>query len=156
MDLKSLFKFPIIQGPMAGGSCTPELVAAVSNAGGLGAFPGSLLSPDAIREQVGRIRTLTDRPFLMNFFVLKTPQPTREEIDRAAELMRPLWESLGWTELPTPSQWCQDFDAQFETLLELRPAAASFTFAGVSLAGLRLRGAAACDMTGPRPKDGSR
>lgn len=128
MDLHSLFKFPIIQGPMAGGACTPELIAAVSNAGGLGAFPGSLLSPDAIREQVGRIRTLTDRPFLMNFFVLETPEPSREDVARAAELMRPLWETLGWDELPTPAQWCQDFNAQFETLLELRPAAASFTF----------------------------
>jgi nitronate monooxygenase len=128
MDLHSLFKFPIIQGPMAGGSCTPELIAAVSNAGGLGSFPGSLLAPDAIRDQVGKIRALTDRPFLMNFFVLKTPQPSREEVARASELMRPIWESLGWAELPTPAQWCQDFDAQFETLLELRPAAASFTF----------------------------
>lgn len=128
MDLHALFKFPIIQGPMAGGACTPELVAAVSNAGGLGSFPGSLLAPAAIREQVGRIRALTDRPFLMNLFVLETPHPGREEIAHAAELMRPIWESLGWTELPTPAQWCQDFDAQFETLLELKPAAASFTF----------------------------
>lgn len=128
MELKSLFAFPIIQGPMAGGSCTPELVAAVSNAGGLGAFPGSLLAPAAIREQVARIRTLTDRPFLMNFFVLDTPTPSSEELARAVELMRPIWESLGWNELPIPSQWCQDFAAQFETLIELRPAAASFTF----------------------------
>lgn len=128
MDLQSLFKFPIIQGPMAGGSCTPELIAAVSNAGGLGSLPGSLLSPDAIRDQAAKLRQLTDRPFLINLFVLKTPQPGRDEVDRAAELMRPLWESLGWTELPTPSQWCQDFEAQFDALIELKPAAASFTF----------------------------
>lgn len=128
MELQSMFKFPIVQGPMAGGSCTPELIAAVSNAGGLGALPASLLSPDTMRDQAARIRQLTDRPFLINLFVLKTPQPSREEIDRAAELMRPIWESLGWTELPVPSQWCQDFEAQFATLIDLKPAAASFTF----------------------------
>ncbi|MGZ8289673.1 MAG: NAD(P)H-dependent flavin oxidoreductase [Telluria sp.] len=128
MEFMKLFKFPIIQGPMAGGSCTPELVAAVSNAGGLGGFPGALLSPGQIREQVAKIRSLTDKPFLMNFFVLRTPTPSPEEVGRAVELLRPLWENVGLKELPIPSTWCQDFDAQFETLLELRPAAASFTF----------------------------
>lgn len=128
MDFSSLFKFPIIQGPMAGGSCTPELIAAVSNAGGLGSFPGSLLSPAAIKEQVGRIRQLTDRPFLMNFFVQGTPNPSKEELHQAVELLRPVWERLGWSELPLPSQWNQDFEAQFDTLIELCPAAASFTF----------------------------
>lgn len=128
MDLLSLFKFPIIQGPMAGGACTPELVAGVSNAGGLGSLAGSLLSPSVLRDEVGRIRALTDRPFLMNFFILDTPQPTPQEISEAVELLKPSWQSLGWSELPLPSKWCEDFQAQFETLLELRPAAASFTF----------------------------
>lgn len=128
MEFNKLFKFPIIQGPMAGGSCTPELIAAVSNAGGLGSFAGSLLSPAQIREQVAQIRALTDQPFLMNFFVLKSPSPDPEEVSRAIELMRPLWESAGIEQLAVPDKWCQDFDAQFETLLELKPAAASFTF----------------------------
>jgi nitronate monooxygenase len=128
MDFDSLFTYPIIQGPMAGGSCSPELIAAVSNAGGLGSLPGSMLSPAAITEQVGRIRELTDRPFLMNFFVQETPSPTPLDIARASELLRPVWASLGWHELPLPKEWCQDFGAQFETLIALRPAAASFTF----------------------------
>jgi nitronate monooxygenase len=103
-------------------------VAAVSNAGGLGSLPGALLSPAVLREQVGQIRNATEQPFLLNFFVLKTPSPTEEEIASAAALLRPAWESLGWDSLPRPQQWCQDFQAQFDTLLELRPAAASFTF----------------------------
>lgn len=128
MKFDELFKFPIIQAPMAGGSCTPELIAAVSNAGGLGSFPGSLMGPAAITEQVQRIRALTDCPFQMNFFVQDAPAPSAEELKRAAELLRPVWESIGWTELPLPKKWCEDFDGQFETLLSLRPAAASFTF----------------------------
>ena len=43
---------PIIQAPMAGvqGSA---LAVAVSNAGGLGSLPGALLSPDALRKELG-------------------------------------------------------------------------------------------------------
>ncbi len=128
MDVLSLMEFPIVQGPMAGGSCTPALVAGVSNAGGLGSLPGSLLTPAAIREQVGQVRTMTDRPFQLNFFVQATPAPSEQEVKAGVELLRPIWESLGWSELPLPAQWAQDFGAQFETLLELKPAAASFTF----------------------------
>ena len=66
MDLQSLFKFPIIQGPMAGGATTAELVAAVSNAGALGSLAASLLSPSRMRDEVAMIRSLTDAPFLIN------------------------------------------------------------------------------------------
>jgi len=128
MEFSSLFKLPIIQGPMAGGATTPELVAAVSNAGALGSFAGSLLSPAALRTGVERIRSLTTQAFLLNFFVQRTPAPSSEEVERGAELLRPVWESLGWSALPQPKQWCEDFDAQFETLIKLRPAAVSFTF----------------------------
>ncbi|MET0980611.1 MAG: nitronate monooxygenase [Telluria sp.] len=128
MKFDALFDVPVIQGPMAGGACTPELVAAVSNAGGLGALPGSLLAPQTIEEQVKRIRSLTSRPFMLNFFVQGTPAPTNEEVDRAIELLRPVWTGLGWSELPRPKKWNEDFAAQFETLVALRPAAASFTF----------------------------
>lgn len=128
MRVLSLMEFPIIQGPMAGGSCTPALVAGVSNAGGLGSLPGSLLAPAAIREQVGQIRALTDRPFLLNFFVQDTPSPSAAEISAGVELLRPIWQGLGWSELPVPQRWCQDFPAQFEELIALKPAAASFTF----------------------------
>jgi nitronate monooxygenase len=128
MDLLSLFPHPIIQGPMAGGCNTPALVAAVSNAGGLGSIAGSLLSPEKIRQQVAEVRQLTDRPFMLNFFVQDTPRPSREEVERGVELLRPVWSSLGWSELALPFRWCEDFSAQFEALLELKPVVASFTF----------------------------
>ena len=128
MRIDDLFQVPVIQGPMAGGSCTPELVAAVSNAGALGALPCSLLSPATIEEQVARIRTLTERPFLLNFFVQGKPAPSSDEVSGAVELLRPVWEGLGWSELPLPKQWNEDFEAQFETLIRLRPAGVSFTF----------------------------
>jgi nitronate monooxygenase len=128
MGIDGLFEIPVIQGPMAGGACTPELVAAVSNAGALGSLPCSLLSPQTIKQQVARIRSLTSRPFMLNFFVQGTPAPADADLVRAVDLLRPVWESLGWNSLPLPAQWCEDFTAQFETLLSLRPPAVSFTF----------------------------
>lgn len=128
MLLQDLFKFPVVQGPMAGGSCTPELVAAVSNAGGLGSLAGSLLNPQAIRDDVARIRSLTENPFLINLFILERPEPSGEEVERAIALLKPIWQSLGWDDLPRPAKWCEDFQAQFDALVALRPAAASFTF----------------------------
>ena len=53
---------PIISagmGPIAG----PELVAAVSNAGGLGVLGCTSMSPEQVRAVIGRTRDLTDRPF---------------------------------------------------------------------------------------------
>jgi nitronate monooxygenase len=128
MSLKAIFPHPIIQGPMAGGANTPAMVAAVSEAGGLGSIGASLLSPDTIRAQVAEVRRLSSRPFMLNFFVQGVPSPSVEEVQRAVGLLRPVWSSLGWPDLPLPAKWCEDFAAQFELLLELKPAVASFTF----------------------------
>ena len=54
--------YPIIQGGMLGIS-SPELVAAVSNAGGLGLLSGEA---KALRQQIRRTRELTPRPFGVN------------------------------------------------------------------------------------------
>src|SRR5215210_2674127 len=59
---------PIVQAPMAGGPTTPELVAAVSNAGGLGSLGAAYLQPTQLDEAIRAIRALTDRPFAVNLF----------------------------------------------------------------------------------------
>ena len=56
---------PVVLAPM-GGINTPELVAAVCEAGGLGNMPLWRASPDAIRATVRQIRDLTDKPFAIN------------------------------------------------------------------------------------------
>lgn len=128
MDVTSLFKYPIIQGPMAGGACTPALVAAVSEAGALGSVAGSLLSPDGIAAQVQQVRALTNRPFLINLFIQQTPHPSQSTVTEAIKLLGPFIEELGLQELPLPQQWCQPFTQQLEALIVARPAVASFTF----------------------------
>jgi len=58
---------PIIQAGMGwdkeGLTTPPELVAAVSNAGGLGCIGGSSIRPEVIRERIRAVRKLTDKPF---------------------------------------------------------------------------------------------
>ena len=49
---------------------TPSLVAAVSNAGGLGLLATGPLSPDQTRESIREIRRLTDHPFGINTALL--------------------------------------------------------------------------------------
>jgi NAD(P)H-dependent flavin oxidoreductase YrpB (nitropropane dioxygenase family) len=44
-------RYAIVQAPMAGGFTTPELVAAVSNAGALGSLGGAQLAPDELYRQ---------------------------------------------------------------------------------------------------------
>lgn len=56
---------PIVLAPI-GGVSSPELVAAVSNAGGLGIAPVWYLDPDGLKAEVRRIRSLTDKPFGVN------------------------------------------------------------------------------------------
>jgi NAD(P)H-dependent flavin oxidoreductase YrpB (nitropropane dioxygenase family) len=56
---------PIVLAPM-GGAGTPELAAAVSNAGGLGTLPMSWSTPDEIRSQIAEMAALTDRPYGIN------------------------------------------------------------------------------------------
>ncbi len=62
-------EYPIISagmGPVAGTGdpvATADLVAAVSNAGGLGILGGVAYSPDRLREEIRKVRSLTDKPF---------------------------------------------------------------------------------------------
>jgi enoyl-[acyl-carrier protein] reductase II len=56
---------PVCLGPM-GLISTPPLVAAVSNAGGLGIMGGATLDPETLREEIRKTRDLTDKPFAVD------------------------------------------------------------------------------------------
>src|SRR4051812_48621912 len=62
-------RYPIVQGPMGGGASTPELMAAVSGAGGLGSLGCYHLEPAAIRQAAADIRRLTAEPFALNLWI---------------------------------------------------------------------------------------
>jgi nitronate monooxygenase len=119
---------PIIKAPLAGAGDTPELVAAVSEAGGLGILGAAYLQPEAIRAAARRIRDLTTRPFGLNLFAPLQPAPV---LDTALALQRlaPWFEELSLpppAELPTQPH--PDFGAQLEAVLASAPALFSFAF----------------------------
>lgn len=60
---------PIIQAGM-GIFTSAELVAAVSNAGGLGSLGTGFRSAEGLRQELNRIRELTDRPFAVNYVLM--------------------------------------------------------------------------------------
>ena len=58
-------KYPLLQGAMQGGG-GPELVAAVSEAGGLGVLPTFGGTEEKLREDIEAVRRRTDKPFGVN------------------------------------------------------------------------------------------
>jgi nitronate monooxygenase len=119
---------PILQAPMAT-AATPELAAAVSEVGGLGALGSAMLAPDELPRQAAAVRELTDRPFQLNFFCHAPPEIDADAAARARESFGPVYEELGLGEPPQPFDPGIAFDeARLEALLEIRPAAVSFHF----------------------------
>ena len=123
---------PIVQAPMAGGATTPELVAAVSEAGALGSLGAAISSPQKIQDDIAAIRQRTARPFNVNLFVLEEPNaddaPVRARIQRAAELLAPLRRELGLPAIDIPTRFCERFADQLAAVREAAPAVVSFHF----------------------------
>lgn len=121
---------PIIQAPMAG-VATPELVAAVSNAGGLGSLGIGASSVAQAREMIERTRALTSKPFNVNVFC-HTPALRDDSLEQAwLQRLEPLFQECKM-EVPaslneTYKSFIENEDA-FQMLLEMRPAVVSFHF----------------------------
>ncbi|GGY23971.1 oxidoreductase [Rhodanobacter panaciterrae] len=129
---------PLIQAPMSGSS-PPALVAAVSNAGGLGSLGAGYLEPQAILEQAAQVRALGDRPYAIGLFVLPDEfDADMSAVAKAREQLDALMAREGLdvrTSLPT--RWAPRFSEQFAALCEARPAVASFAFGLINPAQLR-------------------
>ena len=122
-------KHPIIQAPMAG-STTVELVAAVSNAGGIGSMGYSETPSETIREDAEKIRKLTDKPFNLNFFAHNTPANKLNVIESTRERLQPFYSEVGLSEIPRDvSKPLLTFtEERLELLLEIKPPLVSFHF----------------------------
>jgi nitronate monooxygenase len=123
---------PIVQGPFGGGISTPELVAAVGQAGGLGSFGAYTYSATEIDGIAKKIRALNDKPFALNLWVSTHDKGgdrlTQEQFDAAWKIFAPLYAEFGIEKPVPPLRYFHDFDSQVEAVLEARPAAFSFVF----------------------------
>ncbi|MBY0160765.1 nitronate monooxygenase [Cytobacillus firmus] len=111
-------RYPLILAGMAGGPTTVELVAAVSNAGGLGTLGAAYMEPDAIRHSIQEIRKRTDKPFAVNLFASRTSD-RQERIEDVQQELNRMRGDLGiphaGSDRVTTPDW---FEQQFAVLLE--------------------------------------
>ncbi len=95
---------PILQSGM-GGVAGPDLVAAVSNARGLGILAALRLPPDQVRAGIRRVRELTDRPFGVNLWlhddVVHEPPVADIPVDSIRSVQRVLNEFRPRHDLPS-------------------------------------------------------
>jgi nitronate monooxygenase len=119
---------PIILAPMAGGPGTPELVAAVSNAGGLGSFGGAYSTPEALTEAIGQVRRLTGKPFSVNLFAGAYRTEFQVDASPMLDVLSKIHRQWGLPEPKIPVLTPDPFAAQLDVVLSEQPAAFSFTF----------------------------
>lgn len=92
--------FPIIQGGLAYLAYS-DLCAAVSNAGGLGQVTAmSLKTPEELREEIHKVRLLTDKPFGVNFAIGQTGRPYEHMLQVAIEEEVPVISMTGGNPAP--------------------------------------------------------
>ncbi len=94
-------RYPVVLAGMAGGPTTPQLVAAVSAAGGLGTFGASGMSADSLRLAIRAARELTHQPIGVNV-LLAPPRPATSNDADVAAALAPIRTKMGLPE-PDPS-----------------------------------------------------
>ena len=124
------FFSPVVQAPMAGVS-TPELAAAVANAGGLGFVAVGHLSPAQAEQHIARTRERTECPFGVNVFCHRAHPPDAATSKAWLAHLGPefaRYQSQPPTELSEIYPSFSNDHAMFALLLKERPAAVSFHF----------------------------
>lgn len=118
--------YPIIKAPMFG-SDTPQFVAEVSNAGGLGTFGAGRMSGEAMTTVIKEIKTKTNKPFAVNIFIPEQKLEGLEKVDKVNEIMDTYRKELGIDspKLSTPNH---DLEEQMSVLLAEEVPVVSFTF----------------------------
>ncbi|MCL5778475.1 nitronate monooxygenase [Limibaculum sp. FT325] len=119
---------PIIQAPMAG-FATPELAAAVSNAGGIGSLGLGEAAPEGIEASMAAVARLTNRAVNLNFFAHIPARPDAAREAAIQDRLRPYYAELGLGEPPGIEAIPEGFTpAKLAAALAARPAVVSFHF----------------------------
>jgi nitronate monooxygenase len=145
--LLELFKIehPIVLAPMAG-AMDWELAVAVAEAGALGSLPCAMLTPSALREQIGEFRRRSRNPIALNFFCHRPPVPNNARESAWRDKLQPYYEELAIDpSQPVPSSNRAPFDEEFcRVVEELKPQVVSFHFGLPEAALLRRVKSAGC------------
>src|ERR1700691_9369 len=111
-------QYPIVQAPM-GWIARAQLASAVSNAGGLGIIETSSGDLDAVRNEVKKMRTLTDKPFGVNIAqaFVRDPDIVTFVVDQGVKSVTP---SAG-----DPNRYCGELKAAGLTVFHVVPSLAA-------------------------------
>jgi nitronate monooxygenase len=120
-------RIPIVQAPLAGGPSTPELAAAVSNAGALGFLAAGYKTPGALSEEIAATRALTEGSFGVNVFAATPTEVAAGVLDAYADRVREATSQTG-VEPGAPRSDDDHFEAKCEVLLADPVPIVSFTF----------------------------
>lgn len=123
-------QLPIIQAPMVGVS-SPQLAAAVSNAGALGSIGIGASTVEQARAMIQQTRTLTSKPFNVNLFCHRPARPSAQVEVEWLNYLGPFFKAFD-AALPTQlreiyTSFVED-EAMLRMLCEERPAVVSFHF----------------------------
>lgn len=96
-QISSMFniKYPIIQAPMLGVT-SPEMVAAVCNAGAIGTLPLGRLPIAICEELILKTKSLTNCPFIVNLFLHPIVTINKDEMDTMQEVLSELSSTIGY------------------------------------------------------------
>ena len=137
---------PVIQAPMAGVS-TPQMAAAVSDAGALGSISVGATDADGAGRMIAETRALTNRPFNVNLYVHVAP---RRDPAREYAWLQALTPQFAALDAAAPASLgviyrsFADDDAMLARLLADPPAVVSFHFGLPDDARIRALKAAGC------------
>lgn len=119
---------PVVGAPMAGGPSTPELAAAVTEAGGLGFLAAGYLTAERLAADIDAVRALTTGPFGVNIFVAQPSVGVPDELAAYRDALAPLARRYG-VDVGSPKPDDDAYAQKLEVVLDLRPDVVSFTFA---------------------------
>lgn len=118
---------PLLTGAF-GGMSSIELTATVSDLGGLGAYGLYGYSPSRIHETAARLRTATDRPFLLNVWVIDDAATEVPAGVEAPAAVRRLFAEAGLPLPAAPGRLLPSFADQVDALVEVAPRVVGFVF----------------------------
>lgn len=107
-------RYPIVQAPM-GWIARAQLASAVSNAGGMGIIETASGELDAIRDEIRKMRDLTDQPFGVNIALMyvRDPDIVRFVVDQGVRFVT--------TSAGDPSRYCAELKEAGLTVFHVVP-----------------------------------
>jgi nitronate monooxygenase len=122
-------QYPVVQAPMLGVT-SPEMVAAISNGGGLGSLPLGGLTAELARKLIRQTKELTDKPFAVNLFTYTIPAMGYETAEAMALFLKEICtvNDLAYVKPDLDQLHFHSFEEQIPVLLEENIPIVSFTF----------------------------